>query len=77
MLYVIKKENLIEKMDTRIEFRKQYNSITVKVKAVLCRPIRRAVNPSISFKLTEMRHLLLYVIWRLNSFCFVDLGLKV
>ena len=26
MLYVIKKENLIEKMDTKIEFRKQYNS---------------------------------------------------
>ena len=48
MLYVNKTENLIGKEWLQeLSFR---NSITVKMKAVHCRPICRAVNPSVSLK---------------------------
>ena len=75
MFCVIKKENLIEKMITRIEFWKHYNS---ESESSLLEANLQSSQPEYLFKkLTEMSPLLLYVMWRLDTFCFVDVGLKV
>ena len=79
MLYVIKKENLIEKMITRTEFRKQYysESESESERSPLEANPQRVVNPSVSLKTNKDESFTPVHNLEVKSFCFLDVDLKV
>jgi len=68
MLYVINKDNLIEKMVTRIEFWELYNSESESESESESSPLEAnpqgTVYPSVSLK--KQSPLLMYILWRLK-----------